>query len=58
MGTPANVHDNYMKFSGFLFSKTRLPHRGSDEKLYLPIRSSSIPKILSQFFMTNLSEFF
>ena len=41
MGTPGNIQNNYIKLSGFGFNKTRLLHRGSDEKHYLPIKSLS-----------------
>ena len=50
MSIPANFQNNYIKLSGFGFNKTRLLHWGSDEKNYLPIKSFSISKILSQFF--------
>ena len=54
IGTPANVQNNYIKLSGFGFNKTKFPHRGNDEKQHLSIKSSSTPKILSQFLITNL----
>ena len=58
VGTPANAQNNYIKLSGFGFNNTRLLHRKNDEKHNLPIKNSLTLKILSQFFKTNLSEFF
>ena len=55
---PADVQNNYIKLSGFRFNKTRLLHQGNDEKPCWHIQSSSTPKILSQFFITNFCEFF
>ena len=59
IGTPANVQNNYIKIIWFLtgFNKTNFLLQGNG-KHYLPIKSSSTPKILSEFPITNLLEFF
>ena len=37
MGTPADVQNNYINLFGLGFNKTRILHRGNDEKNYLSI---------------------
>ena len=57
--TNLHVEKNYKQLSGFGFNKTILLYRGNDKHQHLlPINSYSTPKIISQFFITSLSEFF
>ena len=57
ISTPANIQNNCIKLSDYSLNKTILPQQEMIS-IMVPEERSSNPKILSQFFMSNLTYFF